>query len=91
MAREAKGECVVHSPFRIKDIKEWIMRWEIRCSKFCHLAEGGKGRIWEEKEWFWGLCRHCCCVLYVEDLVCDGLGIEKKIYVENGKKVKISK
>ncbi|WP_304430939.1 hypothetical protein [Romboutsia ilealis] len=30
------------------------------------------------------------CVLYVEDLVCDGLGIEKKIYVENGKKVKIS-
>lgn len=31
------------------------------------------------------------CVLYVEDLVCDGLGIEKKIYVENGRKVKISK
>lgn len=31
------------------------------------------------------------CVLYVEDLVCDGLGIEKKIYIENGKKVKISK
>ena len=31
------------------------------------------------------------CVLYVEDLVCDGLGIEKKIYVEKGKKVKISK
>ena len=31
------------------------------------------------------------CVLYVEDLVCEGLGIEKKIYVENGKKVKISK
>lgn len=31
------------------------------------------------------------CVLYVEDLVCDGLGIEKKIYRENGKKVKISK
>ena len=31
------------------------------------------------------------CILYVEDLVCDGLGIEKKIYVENGKKVKISK
>ena len=31
------------------------------------------------------------CVLYLEDLVCDGLGIEKKIYVENGKKVKISK
>lgn len=31
------------------------------------------------------------CVLYVEDLVCDGLGIEKKIYVENGKKVKVSK
>jgi len=31
------------------------------------------------------------CVLYVEDLVCDGLGIEKKIYVENGKKVKIFK
>lgn len=31
------------------------------------------------------------CVLYVEDLVCDGLGIEKKIYVENGKKVKISR
>ena len=30
------------------------------------------------------------CVLYVEDLICDGLGIEKKIYVENGKKVKIS-
>lgn len=31
------------------------------------------------------------CVLYAEDLVCDGLGIEKKIYVENGKKVKIFK
>lgn len=31
------------------------------------------------------------CVLYVEDMVCDSLGIEKKIYVENGKKVKISK
>lgn len=31
------------------------------------------------------------CVLYVEDLVCEGLGIEKKIYVENGKKIKISK
>ena len=31
------------------------------------------------------------CVLYVEDMVCDGLGIEKKIYVNNGKKVKISK
>lgn len=31
------------------------------------------------------------CVLYLEDLVCDGLGIKKKIYVENGKKVKISK
>lgn len=31
------------------------------------------------------------CVLYMEDLTCDGLGIEKKIYVENGKKVKISK
>ncbi len=31
------------------------------------------------------------CVLYVEDIVCDGLGIEKKIYVENGKKCKIDK
>lgn len=31
------------------------------------------------------------CVFLVEDLVCDGLGIEKKIYVDNGKKVKISK
>lgn len=31
------------------------------------------------------------CVLYVEDMVCDGLGIEKKIYVDNGKKIKISK
>lgn len=31
------------------------------------------------------------CVLYIEDMVCRGLGIEKKIYVENGKKVKISK
>lgn len=31
------------------------------------------------------------CILYVEDLVCDGLGLEKKIYVENGRKVKISK
>lgn len=29
------------------------------------------------------------CVLYVEDLVCDGLGIEKKIYVENDKKCRI--
>lgn len=31
------------------------------------------------------------CVLYIEDFICDGLGIEKKIYVENGKKVKIEK
>lgn len=31
------------------------------------------------------------CVLFVEDMVCDGLEIEKKIYIENGKKVKISK
>lgn len=31
------------------------------------------------------------CILYIEDMVCDGLGIEKKIYVENGKKVKVSK
>lgn len=31
------------------------------------------------------------CVLYVEDLVCEGLGIEKKIYVDNGKKCKIVK
>ncbi len=32
------------------------------------------------------------CVLYVEDLVCDGLGIEKKdICRELGRKVKISK
>ena len=31
------------------------------------------------------------CVLYVEDMVCDGLGIEKKIYVDNGKRIKISK
>lgn len=29
------------------------------------------------------------CVLYVEDMVCDGLGIEKKIYVDNGKKCRI--
>ena len=27
------------------------------------------------------------CVLYVEDMVCDGLGIEKKIYIENEKKL----
>lgn len=31
------------------------------------------------------------CVLYVEDMVCNGLGIEKKIYVDNSKRVKISK
>lgn len=31
------------------------------------------------------------CVLYVEDLVCEGLGIEKKIYVDSEKKVKIFK
>lgn len=31
------------------------------------------------------------CVLYMEDLVCDGLGIEKKIYVENDRKCKIVK
>lgn len=31
------------------------------------------------------------CVLYVEDMICNGLGIEKKIYVENGKRVKISR
>lgn len=31
------------------------------------------------------------CVLYMEDLVCDGLGIEKKIYVENNKKFRVAK
>lgn len=31
------------------------------------------------------------CILYIEDMVCDGLGIEKKIYVDNGKKCKIVK
>ena len=30
------------------------------------------------------------CTLYMEDLVCDGLGIEKKIYIEDDKMVKIS-
>ncbi len=29
------------------------------------------------------------CVLYVEDLVCDGLGIEKKIYVDGTRKCKV--
>jgi len=29
------------------------------------------------------------CVLYVEDMICNGLGIEKKIYIEDEKKVKI--
>lgn len=31
------------------------------------------------------------CILYVEDLVCDGLGIEKKIYKEDERKVQICK
>jgi len=31
------------------------------------------------------------CVLYVEDLVCDGLGIEKKIYVDGTRKCKVVK
>ena len=31
------------------------------------------------------------CVLYVEDLVCDGLGIEKKIYVDSTRKCKVVK
>ena len=31
------------------------------------------------------------CVLYVEDMLCDKLGIEKKIYIENEKKVTICK
>lgn len=29
------------------------------------------------------------CVLYMEDMICDGLGIERKIYVDNGKKYKL--
>lgn len=29
------------------------------------------------------------CVLYTEDMVCDGLGIEKKIYIDGDKKCKI--
>lgn len=29
------------------------------------------------------------CVLYVEDLVCEGLGIEKRIYIDGDKKCKI--
>ncbi len=31
------------------------------------------------------------CVLYAEDLVCDGLGIEKKIYVDGTRKCKVVK
>ncbi len=31
------------------------------------------------------------CVLYMEDLVCDGLGIEKKIYVDGTRKCKVVK
>ena len=31
------------------------------------------------------------CVLYVEDMVCDGLGIEKKIYIDNDRKCKVIK
>ena len=31
------------------------------------------------------------CVLYVEDMVCDGLGIEKKIYVDGTRKCKVVK
>lgn len=31
------------------------------------------------------------CVLYAEDLVCDGLYLERKIYADNDKKVKILK
>lgn len=31
------------------------------------------------------------CVLYIEDLVCDGLGIEKKIYVDGDRKCKVVK
>lgn len=31
------------------------------------------------------------CILYVEDLVCDGLGIEKKIYIEDERKVQLCK
>ncbi len=31
------------------------------------------------------------CILYVEDLVCDGLGIEKKIYVDGTRKCKVVK
>ncbi len=31
------------------------------------------------------------CVLYVEDMVCDGLGIEKKIYIDGTRKCKVVK
>ncbi len=31
------------------------------------------------------------CILYVEDMVCDGLGIEKKIYVDGARKCKVIK
>lgn len=31
------------------------------------------------------------CVLYVEDMVCDGLGIEKKIYIDGTRKCKVAK
>lgn len=31
------------------------------------------------------------CVLYTEDMVCEGLGIEKRIYVDGGRKCKIVK
>lgn len=29
------------------------------------------------------------CVLYVEDMVCDGLGLDRKIYIDDGKKCRI--
>ena len=32
-----------------------------------------------------------CCILFVEDMVCDGLGIEKKIYADGTRKCKVIK
>jgi len=32
-----------------------------------------------------------CCMLYTEDIVCDSLGIKKKIYVDNDNKIRVKK
>jgi len=79
----ALREIWIAHPNERKEIHRYLSK-ELRQIDPAHLSANAKTRYPKRDH-------RVSCVLYVEDLVCYGLGIEKKIYVENGKKIKISK